>query len=81
MLEIIKELSTRLAVWYLRKRKVSVIMNVKIETGCIRQLTKTCYIYDNELIDTRYYDFVGAGVALQDGKFVIVRQKESEDWG
>lgn len=59
----------RIALWYLRKRKVSVLLNMKIDGGTVQQKTRYSCTYDNELTNVKYLDKDGEMVNLPKGKF------------
>lgn len=44
---------TKLAIWYLRKRKKSVLIGFNIKDGEIQTKNKTTYYYDNQLTDVK----------------------------
>ena len=44
----------RIAVWYLRKRNASVILNIKVSDGLIKVKGNQAQIYDNEFNNTKF---------------------------
>lgn len=63
---------TKLAIWYLRKRKVSVMMNFYVDDATIVQKSIEGYLYDNSLIDCDYLSSSEKRLILPEGKFHIV---------
>jgi len=59
----------RLAIWYLRKRKVSVLINMKVKDGTVQQKTNKGWTCDNDLHNVRYLDKNGKELVLPEGKF------------
>ena len=59
----------KLAIWYLNKRKVSVLLNMKIEGGIVQQTTYHGCTYNNTLNDIKYLDKNGNELVLPEGKF------------
>lgn len=61
----------KLAIWYLRKRKVSVLLNMRVDGGAIQQTTRYGCTYDNHLNNVRYLDKNGKELIIPEGKFKI----------
>lgn len=59
----------KLAIWYLNKRKVSVLLNMKIEDGTVQQTTNHGCTYNNTLNNVKYLDKNGKELILPEGKF------------
>lgn len=59
----------KLAIWYLRKRKVSVLLNMRVEGGTIQQKTRIGLTYHNDLNNAKYLDKNGKELVLPEGKF------------
>jgi hypothetical protein len=64
---------TKLALWYLRNRKVTVIMNYKVEGGKLTQKTNEGYTYDTDYNDSEIYLSNGNKFNVPEGKFKIVQ--------
>ncbi|WP_419893256.1 hypothetical protein [Oceanobacillus kimchii] len=60
---------SELAIWYLRKRKKTVIINVESVGGMLTQLERSAYLYDNRLINTVFYDCEDIPIVIPEGKF------------
>jgi hypothetical protein len=58
-----------LAIWYLRKKKRSVLIGYKLEEGQVKALNNKAYIFDNNInnIDYRYSD--DTPFEIPEGKF------------
>lgn len=67
----------RLAIWYLRRREVSVLMNVRIDGGVIQQKTGYGCTYDTVLDNVKYLDRDGEELIIPQGKFKIVSPRKS----
>ncbi|GLY11377.1 hypothetical protein [Pseudobacillus badius] len=46
---------TELAIWYLRKKKKSVMIAFKIKDGAVQAINKDTFIYENEFEDVDYF--------------------------
>lgn len=66
---------TNLCIWWLRKRKVSVLIGYKTYFGTLKQLSNEGYIYDNELNHTNYINPNGKRIHIPDGEFEIKSEK------
>lgn len=64
---------TKLAIWWLRKAKKSVVINYVVTEGELQAKQKQVFIYDNDFTDTVYKDYDGEIVALPSGKFTMKR--------
>ncbi|MED4399808.1 hypothetical protein [Metabacillus fastidiosus] len=62
---------TNLAVWFLRKRKASVLINIKLNGGTAQQLTRNGFIYDCEFNDNKYLLENGRTFDIPEGKFKV----------
>lgn len=62
---------TKLAIWYLRKRKRSVMIGFSVQPYFIQPTNRDAYLYDNRLVNIKYYDCNGDEVVLPEGKFHI----------
>lgn len=60
---------TKLAIWYLRKRKVSVMIGFVTFRGSLQSDNKRAFLYDNTLNETKYFDQLGKSLDLPEGKF------------
>lgn len=60
-----------LAIWYLRKRKRSVIIGYKLEGGKVKCLYNKAYIYDNYIEDIIYRCSDDTPFEIPEGKFSI----------
>lgn len=65
---------SKLAIWYLRKRKKTVILNVIAKDGSMQQSERSALLYDNCLMDVAYYDYDGNIVTIPEGKFSFERE-------
>lgn len=61
----------KLAIWYLRKRNVSVLLNMKIDGGTIQQKTRYGFTYDSEINNVNYLDADGELFNIPKGKFKV----------
>jgi hypothetical protein len=59
----------KLAIWYLRRKKCSILINYEIIGGCIKALGVKNYTYDNKLIGVDYRLRNGEKFDIQEGKF------------
>lgn len=59
----------KLAIWYLRKRNVSVLLNMKIDGGTIQQKTRYGCTYDSDISNGKYLDNDGKPLNIPKGKF------------
>lgn len=66
---------TKLAIWFLQKKKVSVIIGFTIEGKEVKAKSKynDTYTYDNELRGVDYYTTDDRLLVLPEGKFSIKR--------
>ena len=62
----------KLAVWYLRKRKRSVIIGIDLQ-GFAKSRNKHCLLYDNKLTDTEFRTYDNWPLMIPEGKFNIIR--------
>lgn len=64
----------KLAIWYLRKKNVSIIMNYRLNGGILKPKQKQSRMYDNTFIDTdhRYMDNTKCDVP--EGNFEFTKQ-------
>jgi hypothetical protein len=60
-----------LAIWYLRKKKISVLMNYQIDNGKIRPLTHMNCMYDNNLNNVDVRSNNNQVLVIPEGKFCI----------
>lgn len=67
---------TKLAIWYLRKRKISVLMGFTTSRGSLQSDNDVTYLLDNFLMDTAFYDKFGKKWLLPEGKFSYKEQSE-----
>ncbi|MEH7652311.1 hypothetical protein [Bacillus safensis] len=68
---------TKLAIWWLRKRKRSVMIGYEIIEGEIKARYNTALLYDNTLIGVSYQDSDGKSFNVPEGKFAYKRAKEA----
>lgn len=68
-----------LAIWYLRKKNVSVLINYKVEGGKMKQLSNIGRTYDNELHNTDYYLMDGSKFIFPNGKFKIEKTNSQSE--
>lgn len=64
---------TELALWYLRKKKVTVIMNYKVEGGKLTQKTNEGYTYDSDFDNSEIWLNDGSEFIIPEGKYKIER--------
>jgi hypothetical protein len=58
-----------LAIWYLRKRKRSVIIGYMLEDGKVKCLNNKAYIYDNQVKNIDYRCSDDTRFEIPEGKF------------
>lgn len=61
----------KLAIWYLRRKKVSAIFNMKITGGKVQQKTNRGATYDTEFYDAQYLLSNGKAFVVPQGKFTV----------
>lgn len=61
----------KLAIWYLRKKNVSVLINYRIEDGKVQQLHDESRIYNNEFINVDYRLKNGEKFHIPEGQFKV----------
>lgn len=66
---------TKLAVWYLRKNRRSVLIGYNVKDGCIKAKHNNAFIYDNNLTNVEYRDSDNKPLELPEGKFSYVRRQ------
>lgn len=59
----------KLAIWFLKKRKVSIIIGFAHEGGAIRPLNRDTYLYDNTFDRCQFLEYNGAEFQIPEGKF------------
>jgi hypothetical protein len=62
---------TELAVWYLRKKKKSVLINYEINNGVVKCRNNESYLYDNILNNVEYRLSNDKEFVIPDGKFNV----------
>lgn len=67
---------TKLAIWYLRKRKVSVLIGFLTYEALIQQERESAYLYDSNLMNTSYFDYEGNKIEIPEGKFEFRRTNQ-----
>lgn len=70
---------SRLAVWYLWKRKKSAIIGVKLKDGEFQTKNSTTYYFDNEFTDVVVKDKNGKLFNIPEGKFKIKYKDDAND--
>lgn len=60
-----------LAIWYLRKRKKSVLIGYELEGGKVKCLYNQAYLYDNKIGDIDYRCSNDAPFKIPEGKFSV----------
>ncbi|WP_271750075.1 hypothetical protein [Bacillus paralicheniformis] len=65
---------TSLAIWYLRKRKQSVLIGFEVDGGQVKSQSNRTFVYDNTLLDTVFKEADGKELILPRGKFSITRK-------
>jgi hypothetical protein len=68
---------SKLAIWYLRKRKASVLIGFEIKGGSFKSLNNKTSLYDNELYDVNYKTVDNFPLCIPGGKFSIERKNKS----
>ncbi|APP15618.1 hypothetical protein ABH16_04685 [Bacillus altitudinis] len=68
---------TKLAIWWLRKRKRSVMIGYEVIEGAIKARNNNALLYDNTLIGVSYQDSDGKSFNIPEGKFDYKRVKEA----
>lgn len=69
----------KLAIWYLRMRKRSVLIGYELNKDYIRSLGNFSYIYNNEVKGLEYRDVDGEVFEIPEGKFKISRDLKGEN--
>jgi hypothetical protein len=73
----VKTLLANLAIWYLRKKKKSVLIGYELDENKIRCLSNSAYIYDSNINNVSYLCKDGTPFDIPTGKFnVNVPMKE-----
>ena len=62
---------TKLAIWYLRKKKKSVLIGYELDKNKIRCLSNSAYIYDSNLNNVDYLCKDGTPFDIPKGKFNV----------
>ncbi len=65
---------TKLAAWYLKKRKKSVLIGYEIKNGYVRSMNDDAFIHGNELINVDYRTSDNKPFLIPKGKFSFVRK-------
>ncbi|MEC1349146.1 hypothetical protein [Bacillus licheniformis] len=65
---------TSLAIWYLRKRKQSVLIGFDMDGGQVMSQSNRTFVYDNTFRDTVFKAVDGEELILPRGKFSITRK-------
>ena len=60
---------TKLAIWYLRKRKVSAVIGFYIDGGHIRPINNRCFLMDNKFMNIKFLKNDGEELDIPRGKF------------
>ncbi|QLI77123.1 hypothetical protein [Bacillus pumilus] len=68
---------TKLAIWWLRKRKLTVLIGHDITGGEIKAKSNKVYLYDSNLKDVAFKDPNGIPFNVPEGKFAYKRAKEA----
>lgn len=65
------------AIWYLRKKRCSVMIGCRIMGGHVQPLHKNSYIYDNRFVNVDFLDKNGKKINIpQEGKFSVKKLKK-----
>ncbi|RST60187.1 hypothetical protein D5F11_009015 [Siminovitchia terrae] len=64
----------KIAIWYLRKTKKSVLIGFEIKDGYLRSLNNNTLTYDNHLVNVDYRTRDDKPLLLPEGKFSISRK-------
>lgn len=67
---------TSLAIWYLRKRKLSVLIGFEAIDGQVKPQNNRTFVYDNTLRNTVFKSPDGEVLILPEGKFSITRKSK-----
>lgn len=67
---------SKFAVWYLRKRKKSVLIGYEIKNGYVRSMNNDALTYDNELTNVDYRTCDNEPLLIPNGKFSIIRDSK-----
>lgn len=62
---------SKLAIWYLRKRKKSVLIGYRVVGGKMNAIYNKSYTYDNQLINVDYWYGNGKKLVIPEGEFTI----------
>lgn len=68
---------SKLAVWYLRKKKISVLIGFEVKNGQMKSYNQTCALFDNELYNVEYKTRDNKPFLIPDGKFSIERENKT----
>ncbi|WP_042426161.1 hypothetical protein [Geomicrobium sp. JCM 19039] len=68
----------KLAIWYLRKRKCSVLINFNIDSGYFQSLMYKTYLFDNALSNVHHLTADGKPLTIPEGKFTVIRKSDEE---
>jgi NADH:ubiquinone oxidoreductase subunit D len=68
---------TKLAIWYLRSKGVSIIMNCKLEDGKVQQLRSTGFTYDSHFKNVEYRLIDDSLFDIPEGKFNITKPMDT----
>ncbi|MCY9052485.1 hypothetical protein MOE90_02105 [Bacillus spizizenii] len=63
-----------LAIWYLRKKKKSVLIGYELKSGCVKALNNHALTYDNVFFDIDYRAPDDSPLVLPEGKCSIKRK-------
>ena len=66
----------KIAIAYLRHKRVSVIIGFEVKTKSIYQLYNKCYLYNNKLEKVKFYDNNKLLFNIPNGKFNLKYTKE-----
>lgn len=59
----------KLAIWYLRRKRVSVIMNYRINGGLLKPKQNQSYMYENTFIETEHRYIDNSEMDVPEGNF------------
>jgi len=63
----------KIAIWYLRKQKRSVLIGYEISNGNVKALNNHAFLYDNTLNDVEYRTSDNYPMSIPNRKFNVTR--------
>lgn len=66
---------TKLAIWYLRRKKNSVLIGYDLKGGLIVARNNDAFVYNNSLIKVEYRNSDNESLEIPEGKFSYVKEQ------